>query len=57
MSGDLPNLTPTEARTLCGCCAWRAECKKKYSFEQGGSTRCADYSEDVSLKKKECQDS
>lgn len=50
------NLTPTEARTLCGLCAWRVECKKKFSFEQGGSTRCADYSEDVTLAKKDKQD-
>ena len=56
MSVQPPNLTPTEARTLCGLCAWRAECKKKFSFEQGGSTRCADYSEDVTLAKKDKQD-
>ncbi len=57
MSGDLPNLTPGEAKNLCGNCAWRAECKKKYSFEQGGTTRCADFSQDVSLPQKDPNDS
>lgn len=56
MTDKLPNLTPQESRTLCSLCAWRLECKKKFSFEQGDATRCADYSEDVTLKKKDCDD-
>lgn len=43
-------INPDHPSTICATCAWRLECKKKYSFEQGGSVKCADYSRDVTQK-------
>lgn len=39
----------SETQTLCSVCAWRADCKKKYSYEQGGFTKCPDYSKDMTI--------
>ena len=43
-------INPDTPATLCTTCAWRQDCKKKFSFEQGGSVKCADYSRDVTQK-------
>ncbi|MBF0495475.1 MAG: hypothetical protein HQK58_02700 [Deltaproteobacteria bacterium] len=37
-------------RTLCAVCAWRGDCKKKFSFEGSGQRFCADYAYDQALK-------
>ena len=39
----------SETKTLCSVCAWRADCKKKYSFEQGGFAKCPDYARDMTI--------
>jgi hypothetical protein len=33
---------------ICSVCAWRADCKKKYSIS-GRDMRCADFSKDITL--------
>ncbi len=35
---------------ICAICAWRETCQKKFSMS-GRDMRCADFSEDLSLKK------
>ena len=34
---------------LCGICAWRGTCQKKFSLSQD-ALHCADYSRDVTIK-------
>jgi hypothetical protein len=41
----------TEKTNICVICAWRAGCQKKFSLS-GKDARCADFTEDVSLRKK-----
>ena len=36
---------------MCALCAWRETCNKKYNLS-GRDAHCADFSEDVSIKKK-----
>ena len=36
---------------MCAICAWRATCNKKFNLS-GRDMHCADFSEDVSIKKK-----
>jgi hypothetical protein len=50
MSAAKDIINPDQARTLCSVCAWRKDCKKKFSFEQGGSVKCQDFSQDLTLK-------
>ncbi len=40
---------PSEGSTLCSVCAWRADCKKKFSFQQGGAAKCPDFTRDAAL--------
>ncbi|CAO0819835.1 Uracil-DNA glycosylase [Desulfarculales bacterium] len=40
---------PSEGPTLCSVCAWRADCKKKFSFQQGGATKCPAFTRDAAL--------
>ena len=42
---------PPGGPTLCGVCAWRADCKKKFSFEQSGSSNCPEFTRDAKLPK------
>ena len=35
---------------ICPVCAWRADCKKKFSIS-GRDMRCADFSKDITLGK------
>ena len=44
-----------EQPTICSVCAWRLECRKKYSYEQGGVVKCADFTRDASLPAEDCQ--
>lgn len=36
---------------LCGICAWRATCRKKFSLSQD-ALHCPDFSKDVTIKSK-----
>ena len=42
--------------TLCIVCAWRQDCQKKYMLKEGLTTRCAEFSKDVTIGKKEKDD-
>jgi hypothetical protein len=35
--------------TMCAVCAWRVDCKKKYSYEQGSVIKCPDFTRDQAL--------
>ncbi|GBE06575.1 hypothetical protein BMS3Abin10_02232 [bacterium BMS3Abin10] len=40
------------SKDICVVCAWRADCKKKFSVS-GKSLRCPDFVRDLSLPKEE----
>jgi hypothetical protein len=40
-------------RTICVICAWRQTCNKKFSMDGSTTTRCPDYTRDVTLKEPE----
>lgn len=40
---------PSEEPTLCSVCAWRQDCKKKFSYQQSGATKCPDFTRDAAL--------
>jgi hypothetical protein len=44
-----------QTANICAICAWRATCQKKFSVS-GKDMHCSDYTEDLSLKKKEEQE-
>ncbi len=35
--------------TLCNVCAWRADCKKKFSYQHSPVSKCPDFTRDESL--------
>ena len=37
-------------RTICVVCAWRATCNKKFSMDGATTTKCPDFTRDVTLK-------
>lgn len=37
-------------RTICVICAWRETCNKKFSMDGSTTTRCLDFTRDVTLK-------
>jgi hypothetical protein len=37
--------------TLCVVCAWRQDCQKKYMLKQGLTTRCAEFTRDLTIKR------
>ena len=39
-----------DGRTLCVVCAWRQVCKKKFSMDGATTTRCIDFTRDITLK-------
>ncbi len=39
-------------RISCVICAWRKNCKKKFSMSKG-QINCPDFAEDISIKEKE----
>ncbi len=39
-----------DGKTLCVLCAWRAGCNKKFSMDGATTTRCPEYTRDVTLK-------
>jgi hypothetical protein len=36
--------------TICVTCAWRAACNKKFSMDGSTTTKCIDYTRDLTLK-------
>ncbi|MGC8660089.1 MAG: hypothetical protein ACP5U1_13550 [Desulfomonilaceae bacterium] len=38
-----------EGKTVCVTCAWRATCNKKFLMDGATTTRCLDYTRDISL--------
>jgi len=37
-------------RSICVICAWRETCNKKFSMDGSTTTRCRDFTRDVTLK-------
>jgi hypothetical protein len=37
-------------KTICVVCAWRMTCNKKFSMDGATTTRCPDFTRDVTLK-------
>ena len=37
-------------RSLCVMCAWRRTCNKKFTMDGATTTRCPEYTKDVTLK-------
>lgn len=40
----------SDDRTICVICAWRATCNKKFSMDGSTTTRCPEFTKDVTLK-------
>jgi hypothetical protein len=43
-------------RSICVICAWRQTCNKKFSMDGATSTRCLDYTKDVTLTSAEADE-
>ncbi len=43
-------------RTICVMCAWRQACNKKFSMDGATTTRCPEYTRDVTLKPQATED-
>ncbi|MCL5126395.1 MAG: hypothetical protein M1511_18230 [Deltaproteobacteria bacterium] len=39
-----------ERKTVCVTCAWRATCNKKFLMDGTTTTRCLDYTRDITLR-------
>ncbi len=52
MEPDPRNPVPATEPTTCSVCAWRLECKKKFSYDQGGVVKCPDFTRDAALAAK-----
>ena len=48
MSGD---------KTICVICAWRQTCNKKFLMDGASTTRCPDFTKDVTLRSDDSEDS
>jgi hypothetical protein len=42
-----------DARRICPLCAWRGSCAKRFSRGDDATLHCPDFSEDVTLRRKE----
>lgn len=42
-----------DRRKLCIVCAWRANCAKRFSVGDDATLHCPDFSEDVTLRKRD----
>lgn len=40
----------SDDRTICVICAWRQNCNKKFSMDGATTTRCPDFTKDLTLK-------
>ncbi|MEW5911180.1 MAG: hypothetical protein AB1814_01380 [Thermodesulfobacteriota bacterium] len=49
MDKPLPTPVKADAPTMCAVCAWRVDCKKKYTYQQGSVIKCADFTRDLAL--------
>ena len=50
MSDPADSPVKSDEPTLCAVCAWRKDCKKKFSYDQGGPVKCPDFTRDEFLK-------
>ncbi len=39
-----------DEKTICVMCAWRLTCNKKFSMDGTTTTRCPEYTRDITLK-------
>ena len=39
-----------DGKTLCVMCAWRQTCNKKFLMDGATTTKCVDYTRDLTLK-------
>jgi hypothetical protein len=46
----LQEATMGDEQTICVVCAWRQTCNKKFSMDGATTTRCPDYTRDVTLR-------
>lgn len=37
-------------KTICVICAWRQTCNKKFTMDGASTTRCPDFTRDITLK-------
>lgn len=42
-----------DTRKICPLCAWRGTCAKRFSMGDDSTLHCPDFSEDVTLRRKE----
>lgn len=47
----------SETRTMCVVCAWKLDCKKKFSYEQGSVIKCPDFTRDLAKHPRDSDDS
>ncbi|MEW6348755.1 MAG: hypothetical protein AB1646_06805 [Thermodesulfobacteriota bacterium] len=40
----------TTDHTICAICAWRATCNKKFSVDGTTTTKCPEFTRDITLK-------
>ncbi|MGD8561165.1 MAG: hypothetical protein PVG03_01455 [Desulfarculaceae bacterium] len=52
MNAENKNAVPADGPTMCSVCAWRIDCHKKYTYEQGSVIKCPDYTRDLALPPK-----
>lgn len=53
-----PSTDPIKSHqpTMCAVCAWRVDCKKKYSYQQGSVIKCAEFTRDLALPPRDDED-
>ena len=39
----------SETRTICAVCAWRDNCRKKYTYQENPVGKCPDYTRDLRI--------
>jgi hypothetical protein len=49
MTGKTDDPATSTGRTICAVCAWRNDCKKKFSFDESGGAKCPDYTRDAAF--------
>jgi hypothetical protein len=43
----------SDDKTICVICAWRKDCRKKFSMDGATTTRCPDFTKDITLKRED----
>ncbi len=46
----------SDEKTICVVCAWRQTCNKKFSMDGATTTRCTDYTRDITLRQPESEE-